>query len=246
MLHGSLASILDNLRHTPRDRDRGRCRRARVDRPGGDPEPDHDHRCRRLLAEGRPRLPSPVRGAGVDARRRRPDRQRRRQALAPARFGRHAHADPDRLGEAGSTSITPSLPTASRWPSPPGRSGRSPPRAASRRAITSTLGELGPRLVARRQEARLLVRPGAWARPLLDRPRRRFRAPAHDQLPCRRRPPVFARRPLDLLRLRPRRHPGHLADARRRRRPGRRQGRADHRRRSRGCRPPIPRPTASG
>ena len=86
------------------------------------------------LAEGRPRLAPSLRGAGVDARRRRPDRQRRRQALAPARSraARPRRSRPAR--RAGSTSITPSPPTASRWPSRPGRSGRSPPRAASRRA----------------------------------------------------------------------------------------------------------------
>ena len=76
----------------------GAVRGRDLDWQGGDAESDHDRRCRRRLGEGGPRLAPPVRGAGVDARRQRPDRQRRRQALAAADLGGHARADHDRLG----------------------------------------------------------------------------------------------------------------------------------------------------
>ena len=235
MLHRTLASLLAVSRPTPRHRVARRG--ALVDRRGVDPESDHAYRCRWLLAEGCPRLPSPLRGAGVDARRHRPDRQRRRQALAPARLGRHAHTDPDRYGDLDRHQSRCFPRRQDRLPLPPDRSGKSPPLAASRCASRQPrgTGSTPGRPTANRSPSRPTggrgstssrssptAVPSAGSRPAL--------------VPTT--PPSIRPTALDLLPLGPRRHSRHLANSRLRRRPGRHQGRADHQRRSRRCCPP--------
>jgi hypothetical protein len=244
-LHAPRTPLLDARRLRDAFRDRRPGRGGPVDRLGGDTEPDHDHQPGWLVPEGRPRLPASIRGAGVDARRRRPGRQRRRPALAAARLGRRARADPDRIEELDrhQSRRLPRRPDA-------GRHLRDdlegPRRGQQGSAGHGRPGELGPRLVARRPSARLLGRPGARPGPLLDRGRRRCGAPAHDQPPRRRRPSVFARRPMDLLP-----HPTAPARATSGESPPPAPARATARpSRSRATiartRPPTPRPTASG
>ena len=127
-------------RHLLTDRDRPRRRAGAVDRHGSDPEPDHGRRRRRLVAAGGARFAASICGARVDARRPRPDRQRRRAALAAADRGRGAVADRDRPAglDRHQPRRLPRRPDAGLHL--PGRSGWCPSGAVGRRGSPTRTG----------------------------------------------------------------------------------------------------------
>ena len=140
--------------------------------------------------------PASLRGAGVDARRRQPDRQRRRQALAAAGLG--GTPTPIPTGSATWIDINHAI-------SPDGKSlafTAGPiwkvPAAGGEPSASRRPRKLCPRLVARWQVARLLVRPGNGLDLFTIAP---DGGPSAGSLPALvpTSPPIFARRPLDLL-----------------------------------------------